>query len=395
MGGALEGVRVLELGRVLAAPFCGQMLGDLGAEVIKVEVPGTGDESRAYGPPFVNGESFYFLSLNRNKESVTLNLKHARAREILARLIERSDVFVHNSVPGPMARLGFSYEDVRVINPRIIYCAISGFGQSGPERDRPALDMMAQALSGLMYLTGPADGPPLRSGAAVSDIAAGMFAAYAIVAALFHRQRTGEGQMVDTSLIEASIALLTYQASRYFVTGQNPARLGNAHPSIVPYDCYQTADGWVTVAIMNQPMWSRFCQTLDLDVVTSDPRFATNADRVQNRAALDAILRETFRRLTTCDAVSKLSAASVPCADVRDLRAVFADAQVQHLGVRQMVHHPVTGDIEVTAAPYHLSATPPAVRKPPPRLGEHTERWLREVGVDSEEMAQLEREGAI
>jgi len=395
MGGALEGVRVLELGRVLAAPFCGQMLGDLGAEVIKVEVPGTGDESRAYGPPFVNGESFYFLSLNRNKESVTLNLKHARAREILGRLIERSDVFVHNSVPGPMARLGVSYEDVRVINPRIIYCAISGFGQSGPERDRPALDMMAQALSGLMYLTGPADGPPLRSGAAISDIAAGMFAAYAIVAALFHRQRTGEGQMVDTSLIEASIALLTYQASRYFVTGENPARLGNAHPSIVPYDCYQTADGWVTVAIMNQPMWTRFCQTLGLGLVVGDPRFATNADRVQNRAALDAILRDTFRRLTTCDAVSKLSAASVPCADVRDLRAVFADAQVQHLGVRQMVRHPVTGDIEISAAPYHLSATPPTVRKPPPRLGEHTERWLREVGVDSEEMAQLEREGAI
>lgn len=395
MAGALAGIRVLELGRVLAAPFCGQMLGDLGAEVVKIEVPGTGDESRAYGPPFVNGESFYFLSLNRNKDSVTLNLKHERARDILRRLVERSDVFVHNSMPGPMERLGFSYPDVRAVNPRIIYCAISGFGQSGPERDRPALDMMAQALSGLMYLSGAAESPPVRSGAAVSDVTAGMFAAYAIVAALYHRERTGEGQMVDTSLIEASIALLTYQASRYFVTGENPARLGNAHPSIVPYDSYQTADGWVTIAIMNQPMWERFCRALNLEALPSDERFATNADRVRNRAALNGVLFGQLASLTTTDVVSKLSEASVPCAEVRDLRAVFADPQVEHLGVRQRVSHPVTGEIDVTGAPYHLSATPPAVRQAPPRLGEHTEKWLREVGVAGDEVARLRQEGAI
>lgn len=395
MAGALAGIRVLELGRVLAAPFCGQMLGDLGAEVVKIEVPGTGDESRAYGPPFVNGESFYFLSLNRNKDSVTLNLKHERARDILRRLVERSDVFVHNSMPGPMERLGFSYPDVRAVNPRVIYCAISGFGQSGPERDRPALDMMAQALSGLMYLSGAAESPPVRSGAAVSDVTAGMFAAYAIVAALYHRERTGEGQMVDTSLIEASIALLTYQASRYFVTGENPARLGNAHPSIVPYDSYQTADGWVTIAIMNQPMWERFCRALNLEDLPSDERFATNADRVRNRAALNGVLFGQLASLTTTDVVSKLSEASVPCAEVRDLRAVFADPQVEHLGVRQRVSHPVTGEIDVTGAPYHLSATPPAVRQAPPRLGEHTEKWLREVGVAGDEVARLRQEGAI
>ncbi len=395
MAGALEGIRVLELGRVLAAPFCGQMLGDLGAEVIKIEVPGTGDESRAYGPPFINGESFYYLSLNRNKDSVTLNLKHERARDILRSLVERSDVFVHNSMPGPMERLGFSYPEVRAINPRIVYGAISGFGQSGPERDRPALDMMAQALSGLMYLSGAAESPPVRSGAAVSDVTAGMFAAYAIVAALYHRERTGEGQMVDTSLIEASIALLTYQASRYFVTGENPARLGNAHPSIVPYDSYQTADGWVTVAIMNQPMWERFCTALGLDELPADPRFASNADRVRNRADLNPVLFARLGGLATADVVSRLNAASVPCAEVRDLRAVFADRQVEHLGVRQTVRHPVTGEIHVTAAPYHLSATPPAVRLAPPRLGEHTEKWLREVGIADEEMARLRQEGAI
>ncbi|MGB6838372.1 MAG: CoA transferase, partial [Dehalococcoidia bacterium] len=366
MAGPLEGYRVLELGRVLAAPFCAQMLGDLGAEVIKIEMPETGDESRAYGPPFIEGQSFYFLSLNRNKESVTLNLKHERAKEILRELIRRFDVFVHNSVPEPMERLGFSYEDVRRVNPKIVYCAISGFGQSGPDRDKPCLDMMAQALSGLMFLTGEPEGSPMRSGAAVSDIAAGMFGAYGIVAALLHRERSGEGQMVDISLLEASISLLTYQANRYFVTGENPARLGNAHPSIVPYDCYRTADGWVTIAIMNQPMWERFCTALDLKGLPRDPRFLSNADRVSNRDALNQVLFDRLGRVSTAELVARLEEVAVPCAEVRDLHAVFADAQVRHLGVRQQVHHPVTGDIEVVGAPYRLSASPAAVRKPPP-----------------------------
>jgi len=392
---ALEGIRVLELGRVLAAPFCGQMLGDLGAEVIKIEVPGSGDESRAYGPPFVEGESSYFLSLNRNKDSVTLNLKDERAKDVLRRLIERSDVFLHNSLPGPMERLGFSYEDVRKANPRIIYCAISSFGQSGPDRDRPSLDMMAQALSGLMFLTGEGDSAPMRCGAAVSDIAAGMFAAYAIVAALLHRERSGEGQMVDTSLIESSAALLTYQAGRFFVTGQNPPRLGNAHPSIVPYDSYRTSDGWVTIAVMNQPQWEGFCRALDLGGLPKDPRFVDNASRVAHRDELEDALKERLARLSTAEAVRRLDAEGVPCAEVRDLAAVFADPQVLHLGLRQRVRHPATGDIDVVAPAFHLSATPPALRKPPPRLGEHTEKWLREVGLSDEEIGRLRSEGAV
>lgn len=395
MAGPLEGYRVLELGRVLAAPFCAQMLGDLGAEVIKIEMPETGDESRAYGPPFIEGQSFYFLSLNRNKESVTLNLKHERAKEILRELIRRSDVFVHNSVPEPMERLGFSYEDVRRVNPKIVYCAISGFGQSGPDRDKPCLDMMAQALSGLMFLTGEPEGSPMRSGAAVSDIAAGMFGAYGIVAALLHRERSGEGQMVDISLLEASVSLLTYQANRYFVTGENPARLGNAHPSIVPYDCYRTADGWVTIAIMNQPMWERFCTALDLEGLPRDPRFLSNADRVSNRDALNQVLFDRLGRVSTAELVARLEEVAVPCAEVRDLHAVFADAQVRHLGVRQQVHHPVTGDIDVVEAPYRLSASPAAVRKPPPRLGEHTERWLRELNYTPAQIEGLRKEGVI
>lgn len=392
---ALEGIRVLELGRVLAAPFCGQMLGDLGAEVIKIEVPGTGDESRAYGPPFVEGESSYFLSLNRNKEGVTLNLKNERAKDVLRRLIERFDVFLHNSLPGPMERLGFSYEEVRRVNPHVVYCAISGFGQSGVDRDRPSLDMMAQARSGLMFLTGEGDSAPVRSGAAVSDIAAGMFAAYAIVAALLHRERTGEGQMVDTSLIESSVALLTYQAGRFFVTGRNPARLGNAHPSIVPYDSYRTSDGWVTVAVMNQPQWEAFCRALGLRGLAEDARFVDNASRVAHRDELQEVAGECFARLSTAEAVRCLDGEGVPCAEVRDLAAVFADPQVLHLGLRQKVSHPVTGDIDVVAPPYHLSATPPALQKPPPRLGEHTDKWLREVGLSDGEIARLRSEGAI
>jgi len=392
---ALEGIRVLELGRVLAAPFCGQMLGDLGAEVIKVEVPGSGDESRAYGPPFVEGESFYFFSLNRNKESITLDLKDERAKDVLRSLIERSDVFLHNSLPGPMERLGFSYEEVRKVNPRIIYCAISSFGQSGPDRDKPSLDMMAQALSGIMFLAGEPEGAPMRSVAPVSDISAGMFAAYAIVAALLHRERTGEGQMVDTSLIESSVALLTYQASRFFVTGENPARLGNAHPSIVPYDSYRTSDGWLTIAVMNQPQWERFCLALDLGDLPEDPRFLDNAARVTHREELQELVKKCFALLTTAEAVRRLSEKGVPCAEVRDLAAVFADPQVRHLGLRRRMHHPVTGDIDVVAPPFHLSATPPALQKPPPRLGEHTEKWLREVGLSDEEIGRLKRESVI
>jgi crotonobetainyl-CoA:carnitine CoA-transferase CaiB-like acyl-CoA transferase len=235
----------------------------------------------------------------------------------------------------------------------------------------------------------------MRSGASVSDISAGMFAAYAIVAALLHRERTGEGQMIDTSLIEASISLLTYQAGRFFVTGANPPRLANAHPSIVPYDCYRTADGWVTIAVMNERMWERFCEALDLRDLLSDQRFASNADRVGSRDALNELLRERLGRIPTGDLVSLLEGAGVPCAEVRDLSAVFADRQVQHLGMRQTVRHPVTGDIEVVSPPYRLSVSPPAVEKPPPRLGEHTERWLSELGHSRREIDELRKEDVI
>jgi formyl-CoA transferase/CoA:oxalate CoA-transferase len=258
---ALAGVRVIELSRILAAPYCGQILADLGADVIKVEMPASGDDARAFGPPFLNGESIYFLSLNRNKDSVTLNLRDERGKAALRRLIAGADVFLHNTIPGSIERLGFDYDTVRELNPRLIYCSISGFGLTGPDRDKPALDLAAQALSGIMSLTG--EDVPYRCGAPVSDIAAGTFAALGIVTALFQREQTGEGQMVDTSLLEASLALLPYQTAGFLATGEVPARNGNAHPSIAPYNAYATSDGWVIIAAINDALWKRCLRTSD------------------------------------------------------------------------------------------------------------------------------------
>lgn len=392
---ALSGVRVIEFGRVLAAPFCAQMLGDAGAEVIKIEAPNAGDESRAYGPPFVEGQSYYFLSLNRNKRSLTLNLRQESAKRVLRSLLRTADVFVHNVLPGPIGRLGFSHDEVRSLNPRLIYCAISGFGQTGPQRDRPALDMMAQALSGIMSLTGEPDGPPVRSGVPIADLATGITAAYGIMLALFQRTQTGEGQQVDTSLIESSMALLTYAGSRYFLTGESPRRYGNAHASILPYDSYPTADGWVTIAVVNDSTWRRFCAASGLQALVEDPSFATSEARVRHRGELDAQINAALAGLTTAELLQRLERENVPHGEVRDLEAVFADEQVRALGIRQSVEHPRTGRVEFVGSPLHLSASSSEVRLPPPELGEHTGEILRELGLDEETIESLRREGTI
>lgn len=391
----LAGIRVVEMSQIIAAPYCGQMLGDMGAEVIKVEVPDGGDVSRSYGPYTFGDLSYYFCAFNRNKQSVTLNLRHPDAAEAMRRLLEQADVFLHNSLAASIDRLGFGYERVHEINPTLVYCAISGYGRVGPDKDRAALDMAAQAASGVMYLTGEPDGRPMRAGVPIADLVAGMFAAYGILAALRQRDRTGEGQLVDTSLLESSAALTTYLASQYFATGENPPRLGNAHPSIVPYDAYQCADGWVVIAGANQGIWERFCKALGLDSLIEDPRFLTGADRSANRDALKVIISERFAGEPAATIVELLRPVGVPADIVRDLRQLFDDPQTKALGLVQTLQAGETS-VPVLAPPYHLSAVETGfARNAPPRLGEHTQHWLERLGFDNERIQKMRSEGAI
>jgi formyl-CoA transferase len=391
----LEGVVVLDLSRVLAGPFCSMMLGDMGADVIKVEPPGSGDESRHFGPPFLNGESSYFLSLNRNKRGITLNLKSEEGCEVLRRLIAHSDVLLENFRPGVLDRLGFSYESVRAIRPDIVYCSISGFGITGPMAFRAAYDQILQGEGGVMSVTGPEDGDPHKVGVPIADLTAGMLASYAVVSALFHRQRTGEGQRLDTSLLDGQISLLTFQASSYFATGRVPRRLGNRHPNIAPYETFPTADGFINLAVGNDALWAKFCQTVDLDAYAADPRFRTNADRVQNRADLIPLIEDRFRGRSTAELLKTLDEAGIPCGVIATLDQVFDSPQVEHLGLRQRIQHPRAGEISLTAPPYRMDLTPPGIRRPPPMLGQHNDEVLSGLGYSQQEISQLRETGAI
>jgi crotonobetainyl-CoA:carnitine CoA-transferase CaiB-like acyl-CoA transferase len=376
----LDGLLVVDLTRVLSGPYCTMLLADMGARVIKIEQPGKGDDTRAWGPPFQGGESAYFLSINRNKESLALDIKQPRGREFLERLLARADVLVENFRPGTMERLGLGHAAIAPRFPRLVYCSISGFGQSGPRREQPGYDAVMQAEGGLMSITGEADGPPYRLGVAISDIVTGMFAAQGITLALLARERTGQGQLVDISMLDATAALLTYQAAIYFATGKPPVRMGNRHPTIVPYETFEGTDGAFVLAVGNDEQWRRFCTTAGIDALANDARFATNRDRVAHYGELKPVLESHLRTRPRDEWIRVLTAAGIPCGSVRDIGEVLVDPQVAARNMIQTVDHRTLGSINVLGTPLKLSETPGAVRQAPPTLGQHTDAILREFG---------------
>lgn len=390
---ALHGITVLDLTRVLSGPYCTMMLGDMGARVIKVEQPGTGDDTRGWGPPFMNGESAYFLSINRNKESVTLDFKQPAGRAILDRLLAKADVLVENFRPGTLAKLGLDYHTLAPQYPRLVYCAISGFGQTGPRQREAGYDAVLQAEGGLMSITGSADGPPFRLGVAIADIATGMFAAQGITAALFSRERSGRGQQVDVAMLDSVVALLTYQASIYFANDAPPQRLGNRHPTIAPYETFTASDGAFVVAVGNDDQWRRFCGVAALE---PHGRFATNRLRVLNYADLKPLLDDTFRTRSRADWIARLTEAGVPCGSVRDLHDVFSDPQVAARSMVVELEHASIGLLRLLGTPMKFSDTPGSIRTPPPRLGEHTDSVLaRDLNLSPRETAALRVQGVI
>ena len=392
---ALDGIRVVDLTRVMTGPNCTMLLGDMGADVIKIEQPGKGDDTRAWGPPFIGDISAYYLSINRNKRSLTLNLKSEAGKQILWKLIESADVVVENFSPGTVDRLGFGYDSVKERRPSIVYCSISGFGQQGPSRDRTAYDLIVQGMSGLMSVTGEADGGPTRFGVPIADIAAGMFGAYAIVNALFHRERTGEGQYIDNSMLGGQVALLTYQAGIYFATHEAPQRTGNAHPIVAPYQTFHSKDGYVNVASGNDGIFTRLCNAMGLERLLSEPRFKDNVGRITNLPALVAEIESVFTQYTTDEIVQRLDAASVPCGAIYTVDQVFNDPQAQHYNLSQRVPHPTLGEVDQVGFPYQLSGTPCEIRLAPPLLGQHTAEILQELGYSDAEIEACRNAGAV
>lgn len=395
MSGPLAGFTVVDLTRVLSGPYCTMVLGDLGARVIKVEHPERGDDTRHWGPPFLGKESAYFLSVNRNKESVSLDFKQPAGREVLERLLARADVLVENFRAGTLARAGFGWDAVHARHPRLVYASISGYGQTGPRREEAGYDAVMQAEGGLMSVTGDADGPAYRLGVAITDIVSGLFAAQGAMAALLARERTGEAQYVDIGMLDATAALLTYQAGNYFATGHSPGRLGNRHPTIAPYETFQTSDGELVVAVGNDEIWRRFCAAVGRADLASDARFATNRDRLAHYTALRPLLEQAFRASTTADWLSRLNAVAVPCGAVRDIGAVLTDPQIEAREMIATLLHPTVGATRVIGSPIKLSATPATIRSAPPVLGQHTDAVLGELGFAPDAIAALRRDRVV
>ena len=405
--GPLDGITVLDLTRVLSGPYCTMLLADMGARVIKIEQPGKGDDTRAWGPPFLHpiahnprdgdpaypGESAYFLSINRNKESVTVDFKRPEGRAILDRLIAASDVLVENFRPGTLDKIGFDFKTLHAAHPRLVYCSVSGFGHTGPRRHQPGYDAVMQGEGGLMSITGPTDGPSFRLGVAIADIVSGMFAAYGTAMALFARERSGRGQEVDVAMLDSVIALLTYQAGSFFASGRIPERLGNRHPSIVPYETFAAADGDFVLAVGTDDQWRKFCAIAG---IPEDERFATNRQRVTGYDALRPIVADRVRTEPRQFWIDRLGAAGVPCGSVRNLEELFADPQVAAREMIARLEHPTVGAMQVLGTPVKLSDTPGGIDTPPPRLGQHTDLVLQQdLGFGADAIARLRAEGVI
>ncbi len=407
MPGPLSHIRVLDLSRVLAGPWAGQNLADLGAEVIKVERPKFGDDSRTYGPPWVKDsagrdtkDSAYFTSANRGKKSITLNISKPEGQKLVRELARISDVLIENYKFGDLARYGLSYGDLKQINPRLIYCSVTGFGQTGPYREHPGYDFMIQGMGGMMSVTGEPDGAPgggpQRAGVPVADIITGMYASVAICAAIAHRAETGIGQQLDLALLDSQIALLAYQNTNYFATGSPPKRIGNLHPNIVPYQPFKTADGDVILACGNDNLFRKFCEAAGCAELAADARFAGNGKRVENRAELTRLLQAVFARRNTREWVEILEAAGVPNGPINNVAQVFEEPQVKARGIKVVLDHPVAGKVPTVASPMRFSATPVEYRLAPPVLGQHTEPILPGLlQLDEPAIAPLRADGTI
>jgi len=407
MPSALDGIRVLDLSRVLAGPWCAQNLADLGADVIKVERPGAGDDTRGWGPPFLKDrdgadttDAAYYLAANRGKRSITVNLASDEGREIIRGLAAISDVVIENYKVGDLKKYGLDYDSLAAINPRLIYCSVTGFGQTGPWSHRAGYDFIIQGIGGMMSITGEADdrpgGGPQKVGVAVADLMTGTFATQAVLAALFHRERTGEGQHLDLALLDVQVAMTANMSSNFLHSGEAPRRWGNAHPNLVPYQTFKTADGWIIVAAGNDGQWRKFCALGGEEQLCDDPRFARVQDRIRNRDALLPLLAAMVEKRSSADWISGMETAGVPCGPINDLKQVYDNPQVKARGMRIEIERADAGPVALVANPIKASRTPPSYRRPPPRLGEHTDEVLGTVlGWDAQRIEAARKGGAI
>ena len=406
MAGALSHIRVLDLSRILAGPWAGQILADLGADVIKVERPGPGDDTRGWGPPWIKDDqgqdtsvASYYLCANRNKRSITVDITQPEGQDIVRRLAAQSDVVLENFKLGGLKQYGLDYDSLKAVNPRLVYCSITGFGQDGPYAPRAGYDFLIQGLGGLMSITGRPDGEPgaspMKVGVALTDILTGLYATNAVLAALAWREQSGEGQYIDMALLDVQVACLANQAMNYLATGSNPRRMGNAHPSIVPYQDFPTEDGHMILAIGNDGQFARFCEVAGRPELAADARFATNRARVENRAELIPLLNEITATRTTTEWIAQLEARAVPCGPINGLAEVFADPQVQARGLAVKMPHPEAGEVPLVASPIRLSKTPVEYRRAPPLVGEHTDEILADLGVDAAGIAGLRERGVV